>query len=47
MRKPLQVILLVQLLFLVFSCKDEFKDSKYERPPWLAGKLFTQIQAIP
>jgi len=47
MRKPLQVILLVQLLFFVFSCKDEFQDSKYERPPWLAGKLFTQIQQYP
>lgn len=45
MRKPLQVILLAQILFLVFSCKDEFsKDSRYQRPEWLAGKLFTQIQ---
>jgi uncharacterized surface protein with fasciclin (FAS1) repeats len=48
MRKPLQVILLALLSFIVFSCKDEFnKDSKYQRPPWLAGKLFTQIQAQP
>jgi uncharacterized surface protein with fasciclin (FAS1) repeats len=34
-------------LVLVFSCKDEFRNSKYERPPWLAGKLFTQIQQYP
>ena len=48
MRKPLQVILLAQLLFIVFSCRDDFnKDSKYQRPPWLAGKLFTQIQTYP
>jgi uncharacterized surface protein with fasciclin (FAS1) repeats len=47
MRKPLQVILLLQLLIFVFSCKDPLKDSKYERPPWLAGKLFTQIQSYP
>jgi uncharacterized surface protein with fasciclin (FAS1) repeats len=45
MRKPLQVILLAYLLVFVFSCKDPLKDSKYERPPWLAGKLFTQIQS--
>jgi len=47
MRKPLQVILLAQILFIGFSCKDPYKDSKYERPEWLAGKLFTQIQASP
>jgi uncharacterized surface protein with fasciclin (FAS1) repeats len=47
MRKPLQVILLAYLLVFAFSCKDPFKDSKYERPSWLAGKLFTQIQSYP
>jgi uncharacterized surface protein with fasciclin (FAS1) repeats len=48
MRKPLQVILLALLFFVIFSCKDEFsKDSKYQRPEWLAGKLFTQMQQYP
>jgi uncharacterized surface protein with fasciclin (FAS1) repeats len=47
MRKPLQVILLAYLLTFAFCCKDPYKDSKYERPPWLAGKLFTQIQSYP
>jgi uncharacterized surface protein with fasciclin (FAS1) repeats len=31
-----------------FSCKDELQNTdKYARPPWLAGKLFTQIKAHP
>lgn len=46
--------LTTRLFFTVFfllgivSCKKEFSpDSKYQRPDWLAGKLFTQIEEQP
>jgi len=41
------------LLFAVlctsfFSCRDELdKDSKYSRPDWLAGKVYTQVKEEP
>ncbi len=48
MRRALQVLLLAQLLFIFLACQNEFeKDSKYKRPDWLAGKLFTQVRAQP
>jgi uncharacterized surface protein with fasciclin (FAS1) repeats len=42
MRKILPISILAILVFLVFSCK---KDDIYSRPDWLAGKLFSQIEA--
>lgn len=48
MRKYTKLIFPACILFLLFSCRDEFqKGSKYDRPEWLAGKLFTQIQSDP
>jgi uncharacterized surface protein with fasciclin (FAS1) repeats len=48
MSKSLQVILLGQLLLLVFACNDEFsKNPKYDRPSWLAGKVYAQVKAQP
>ena len=45
MRKIEQLIILAVLVLMVFSCKKE--DTIYDRPRWLAGKLFTQIQDQP
>lgn len=40
-------LLLIALFLLVFSgCKDEL-PIKYQRPSWLAGKLYTQIKTKP
>ncbi len=48
MRKTLQFIFIGQLLLLIFACGDEFsKNSKYDRPSWLAGKLYSQVKAQP
>jgi uncharacterized surface protein with fasciclin (FAS1) repeats len=45
MRKTLPLTLLASFLLIIVGCKKEFdKGSKYERPEWLAGKLFTQIK---
>lgn len=33
-------------LLAFFGCKKEL-DDKYDRPEWLAGKLYTQIKTIP
>ena len=33
------------LAIFVFSCREEF--DKFERPEWLAGKVYTQILEIP
>ena len=34
------------LVFLI-SCRDELQVNKYERPDWLAGKVYTQILEQP
>jgi len=34
------------VLFLM-GCRDDFQDTKYERPEWLAGKVYTQILEQP
>jgi uncharacterized surface protein with fasciclin (FAS1) repeats len=44
MRKIEQFFMLVVLFLLVLSCK---KDSIYDPPGWLAGKLYTQITDYP
>ena len=46
-RKAQLVFLAVAYLFLS-GCKDEFRrNGMYDRPTWLAGKLYTQIKAKP
>ena len=48
MRKTKQLILPALLLLFFAGCKDIFdKDDKYQRPEWLAGKLYTQIKEQP
>jgi uncharacterized surface protein with fasciclin (FAS1) repeats len=47
MRKIEQFLLVALLVTLVQSCKlFEEEDSIYDRPPWLAGKLYAQMQEI-
>ena len=41
--KPL-LLFAVFLLFL-YSCKQE--QDIYKRPEWLAGKVYTQVKAVP
>ena len=43
LKKTLLSILI--LAIFVFSCREEF--DKFERPEWLAGKVYTQILEIP
>jgi len=43
-RKLLSLSTLILSIF-VFSCREEF--DKFERPEWLAGKVYTQILEIP
>ncbi|MDD1748529.1 MAG: fasciclin domain-containing protein [Methanothrix sp.] len=47
MRKAEQFLLLGILFLCVIGCNDDFENTKYKRPPWLAGKLFTQIKGQP
>jgi uncharacterized surface protein with fasciclin (FAS1) repeats len=35
------------LIFFFFGCLDEMEKNKYERPEWLAGKLYSQILEQP
>jgi uncharacterized surface protein with fasciclin (FAS1) repeats len=43
-RNTLSLSILILVIF-VFSCREEF--DKFERPDWLAGKVYTQILEIP
>jgi uncharacterized surface protein with fasciclin (FAS1) repeats len=46
MRKNQQLTLIVLMVLLFFGCrKDDF--NKYDRPSWLAGKLYTQMLSVP
>jgi uncharacterized surface protein with fasciclin (FAS1) repeats len=47
MKKNRQIILLAILFIIFFSCRKDDLNGKYERPTWLAGKLYTQIQTNP
>lgn len=38
---------LVLLLFIAGSCRDDSYIDKYERPEWLAGKVYTQLKEQP
>lgn len=46
MTKNKQLTLIALLVLLFFGCKKE-DFNKYDRPSWLAGKLFTQMQTVP
>jgi uncharacterized surface protein with fasciclin (FAS1) repeats len=35
------------VLIFFFSCRDDMQFDKYERPEWLAGKIYTQILEQP
>lgn len=45
MNKIIKLLLYSLLIILVFSCEKEF-DKKYERPSWLAGTVYDQLQAF-
>ena len=45
MTKNKQLTLIALLMILFFGCRKDF--DKYERPEWLAGKLYTQILTKP
>ncbi len=45
MTKNKQLTLIALLVVLFFGCKKDF--DKYDRPDWLAGKLYTQILTRP
>ncbi len=46
MTKNKQLALIALLVLLFFGCeKDDY--NKYDRPTWLAGKLYTQIESNP
>lgn len=45
MTKNKQLILISLLVLLLFGCEKDF--NKYDRPTWLAGKLYTQILTKP
>lgn len=45
MTKNKQLILISLLVLLFFGCKKEF--DKFDRPTWLAGKLYTQLLTKP
>ncbi len=42
-----QLLLPVLVLLVIVSCRDEMRLDKYERPVWLAGKIYTQILEQP
>lgn len=45
MTKNKQLILITLFVLLFFGCKEDF--DKFERPTWLAGKLYAQILTQP
>jgi uncharacterized surface protein with fasciclin (FAS1) repeats len=40
-------VLAIIVALFVMSCRDDLQDSKYERPDWLAGKVYSQILEYP
>lgn len=44
MRRTNQLALFALTVSLLFACKEEEKFDKYQRPDWLAGKIFTQLE---
>lgn len=48
MVRKAQLVFLAVLYLFLSGCKDEFRrNGMYDRPSWLAGKLYTQIKAQP
>jgi uncharacterized surface protein with fasciclin (FAS1) repeats len=48
MIKNIQLVLLIGIFLISFSCiKDIEDDEQYRRPDWLEGKVYTQIEAQP
>lgn len=45
LKTPFLVSIVVALS--IMSCRDDLQDSKYERPDWLAGKVYSQILEYP
>ncbi len=45
-RLKLFITIFIGVYLLNTGCRDEYKTAKYERPDWLSGKLFTQIQEV-
>ncbi|MBN2215661.1 MAG: fasciclin domain-containing protein [Bacteroidales bacterium] len=39
-----QIVLFTGILVLFASCNDFYENEKFQRPDWLAGKLYTQIK---
>lgn len=46
-RLKIQHLLAIMVALSVLSCRDDLKESKYERPDWLAGKVYSQILEFP
>lgn len=45
LKTPLVLAIIVALF--VISCRDDLQENKYERPEWLAGKVYSQILEFP
>lgn len=47
--KRLALLALLLCTGVFISCKEEFlnETSKYDRPEWLAGKVYTQLKSLP
>jgi len=41
------MLYLVLMLFVFGSCRDDSYIDKFQRPEWLAGKVFTQLKTQP
>lgn len=41
------VVLVTIVALFIMSCRDDLEVNKYERPDWLVGKVYSQIQEIP
>ena len=42
-----QVFLFLLFWFVLSGCQDDMYTDKYDRPSWLAGKVYTQVKAQP
>jgi len=45
--KPILLLPAIVVLFLFYSCRDDMQVDRYERPDWLAGKVYSQILEQP
>ncbi|MDX2430959.1 MAG: fasciclin domain-containing protein, partial [Bacteroides sp.] len=44
--KHISLLLLIGFIVL-WGCRDIYELEKYQRPDWLAGKIYTQISTQP